>query len=311
MSLLKKLLFYPTSLLLRLKRLAARSLLNGRFAWVEMDRLGIPGHGTDLVRIDFPPEYKPPDSEQDSVANAVIAALLDVNRSEQMEWLNACLKNADACSGWPLKEDAAHPALPWRETPFLLSFDQISLYGMLRHLRPERYLEIGSGMSTRIAWQARNDGGFGMEMVSIDPEPRLSVAALCDYVHRRRLEDMTQEFLRMVTSRTVVFFDGSHRSFPGSDVTVFFLDILPKLPVGTTVHIHDIYLPFDYPGALHDRLWSEQYMLAAWLLGGARRLKVLLPCAYQTRQAQALKLIAEVLDPGTEVKGCSFWFQIV
>ena len=45
----------------------------------------------------------------------------------------------------------------------------------------------------------------------------------------------------------MVFFDGSHRTFMNSDATVFFLEVLPTLPAGTLVGIHDIYLPDDYP----------------------------------------------------------------
>jgi hypothetical protein len=88
------------------------------------------------------------------------------------------------------------------------ALDQAALHGLLRHLRPPRYLEIGSGMSTRVAWQARQAGGFPMEIISVDPEPRLSISALCDRVHRRGLEDMVDEFLSLVTPGTIVFFDG-------------------------------------------------------------------------------------------------------
>lgn len=78
----------------------------------------------------------------------------------------------------------------------------------------------------------------------------------------------------------MLFFDGSHRIFENSDVTVFFLEILPRLRSGITVHIHDIFLPFDYPRVWRDRHYSEQYLLAAYLLAGYSRIEVLLPLAY-------------------------------
>ncbi len=310
MSLWQSLAFYPTSLALRFKLAMTRSLLRERFRWQTLDRLGIPGHGTDLIRIDFPPA---PDARprwgHGQPVHPGLAALIEANRKEQLAWLQRCLATAGDCLQWPEQENPAEPTLPWRDNSYLTSFDMAALHGMLRTLRPERYLEIGSGMSTRIAWQARQHGAFAMEMVSVDPEPRREVTALCDQVHRRRLEDMASEFLKLVTPRTVIFFDGSHRSFPASDVTVFFLEILPGLPAGAIIHIHDIYLPADYPAALTNRFWSEQYLLAAYLLGGAGRLKILLPCARLADMTAGCSLLEPVL--GRATAGSSFWAQVV
>lgn len=310
MSFFRKLAFYPTSLALRWRIGLARRLLRGRFRWQALDALGIPGHGTDLLRIDFPPATdiqpawghgRPPHPE--------LAALLAANRDDQLNWLHAVLATAGDCRAWPARENPVEPALPWRDNPFLTPFDETALYGLLRHERPARYLEIGSGMSTRVAWQARARGGFPMEIVSIDPEPRLEISTLCDHVHRCRLEDMTDEFLRLIAPRTVVFFDGSHRAFPGSDVTVFFLELLPRLPAGTIVHLHDTHLPADYPPAMLNRFWSEQYLLAAYLLGGAHRLEVLLPCADLATEPAARALLEPAL--GTDdLRAASFWLRL-
>ena len=54
-----------------------------------------------------------------------------------------------------------------------------------------------------------------------------------------------------------------------SDVTIVWLDILPRLRRGVTIHIHDIFLPDDYPLDWSARFYSEQYLLAASLLAGA------------------------------------------
>ena len=42
---------------------------------------------------------------------------------------------------------------------------------------------------------------------------------------------------------SVVFIDGSHVIRPYGDVTHMLLFVLPRLPVGVVVHIHDIFLP--------------------------------------------------------------------
>lgn len=309
MSFLAKLRFYPTSLLLRAQLAATRRLLLGRYRWNALDRLGIPGFGTDLLRVDFPPDRSAsPRWGHGRPVHAGLTALFDADQSAQLALLRDCLATAADCRAWPEHEDSAHPELPWRDNMFLTPFDEAALHGMLRHLRPERYLEIGSGMSTRVAWQARRGGAFPMEIVSVDPEPRLAISALCDRVEPRRLEDFAAEFLSLVTPRTVVFFDGSHRCFPASDVTVFFLELLPRLPAGAIVHIHDIYLPDDYPARAFNRLWSEQYVLAAWLLGGSAGLKILLPCARLAQLEAARPLLTAALGTSV-VGGSSCWLQ--
>jgi len=311
MSLLAKLRFYPTSLLLRAQLAATRSLLRGPYRWEALDRLGIHGFGTDLLRVDFPPDHAAsPRWGHGRPSHAPLVALIDANQPAQLDLLRACLAFAADCRAWPAHEDPARPELPWRENLFLPAFDRTALYGLLRHLKPRRYLEVGSGMSTRVAWQARHSGGFPMEIVSIDPSPRLAISKLCDQVYRRRLEDVVEEFLALVTRDTVVFFDGSHRSFPASDVTVFFLEVMPRLPAGTIVQIHDIFLPDDYPPKAFDRLWSEQYLLAAWLLGGSRGVKTILPCARLEQVPAAQSLLSAALGPGPGA-GSSFWFEKV
>ena len=186
----------------------------------------------------------------------------------------------------------------------------LSQDGMLRRSKPSRYIEIGSGISTRVANRARVDGAFPMEIVSIDPEPRIDVEALCDHVIRERLEFATDIVRSAIVSNSVVFFDGSHRCFPGSDVTVFFLEILPRLPKGTLVHIHDIFLPSDYSSSLYPRFWSEQYLLAAYLLGGSRDYDMILPCAYLSVDTEASSHIAGALQSDS-ISGSGFWMKRV
>ena len=309
MSLLAKVRYCPTALALRLRLASARTLLRGEFRWYVLNALDIPGFGTDLLRVDFPPDpAATPRWGSGRATHAALAEIIDVDYQAQIDLLRACLATASDCRAWPEHEDPAHPELPWRKNVFLDAFDSTALYGFLRHLRPQLYLEIGSGMSTRVAGQARHAGGFPMKIVSVDPAPRLAISALCDRVYHRRLEDIADEFLALVTPGTVIFFDGSHRSLPASDVTVFFLEILPRIPVGTIVHLHDIFLPDDYPPNAFDRLWSEQYLLAAWLLGGAKGIKILLPCARLAQVSTVRELLSSALGTAS-VGGSSFWFQ--
>lgn len=162
---------------------------------------------------------------------------------------------------------------------WLPAFDAISLYGFIATRRPRRFLEIGSGNSTLFARRAVRDWSPGTTIVSVDPAPRAEVDAQCDEVIRMPLEQVPLSVFEGVTPDDIVFFDGSHRAFQNSDVTVFFTEILPMLPAGTLVGVHDIFLPYDYPQIWLGRWYSEQYLLASWLLGG-ERLRVELPVAH-------------------------------
>jgi hypothetical protein len=159
------------------------------------------------------------------------------------------------------------------------ALDAIALYGLLVLCRPRRFLEIGSGFSTKFARRAINDYELPTRIVSIDPEPRAEIDSICDEVVRRPLEDLPMDTFADITPEDFVFIDGSHRVFQGSDATVFFTEVLPGLPTGTLVGVHDIFLPADYPTAWLDWYLSEQYLLACWLLGG-ERLKIELPMYY-------------------------------
>jgi hypothetical protein len=279
--------------------------------WAALDRLGIAGFGVDLVRLDFPPDLSVAGDWQP--AARLLEPILSRDRPIQLACLDACLSHAADLHAWPGSADPAHPEAPWLHNEFLTEFDMALLYGMLLHKRPDRYVEIGSGISTRVAGFARRAGLPDLQIVSVDPQPRVDVARICNEVYRRRLEEDVAAVLAKLTPRSVLFFDGSHRSFPGSDVTVFFLTLLPRLPPGVLVHIHDIYLPADYPATLRSRLWSEQYLLAAWLLGGGANISVQLPAALLAQDRQALEILRSRLSPAAAAAGfpaSSFWFRV-
>jgi hypothetical protein len=108
----------------------------------------------------------------------------------------------------------------------------------------------------------------------------------------------------------VLFFDGSHRSFQNSDVTVFFTEILPALPAGVLVGIHDIFLPDDYPDFWLKRFYSEQYLLACWLLAGDQ-IKVEMPIWYCSTQPSLLNILNELWNSpnlsSAYIPGGIFW----
>ena len=155
-----------------------------------------------------------------------------------------------------------------------------ALYGFLREREPRQYVEIGSGVSTLCARRAIQDGGLATRITSIDPQPRADVDAACDHVIRAPLEQVDLGLFDDLGEGDIVFMDGSHHALANSDTVAFFLDVLPALPDGVLVGVHDILLPDDYPPEWADFHWSEQYLVAAYLLARGDQVRVELPCSY-------------------------------
>lgn len=204
------------------------------------------------------------------------------------------------------------PLQPCWDNPWFPPFDGVALYGLLALHKPRRYIEVGSGISTRFARQAIQDFQLATTIISIDPHPHNPVEGLCDEVIVQRAENMPQEFWQSLSANDMVFIDNSHRSFPGSDVTVFFTEVLPSLPSGVIYGIHDIFLPNDYPVEWNERFYSEQYLLMLYLLGGAAQDEILLPVNWLTGQVHLHGLLSDLwqhpgLFEGMMKHGGAFW----
>ncbi len=306
---LEALRFLPTSRRLKADIERTRKLFSGRFAWTAMDKLQIPGHGTNLIRLDFQPSAVEALSAQETTWPLPALTKLFEREIEQYRLLlESLLPYAKLTQDWPELCPSDTSVKPWKKNDFLTRFDLATIYGMIRHHKPSRYLEVGSGMSTRVANQARIDGGFEMEIISVDPEPRIEVEGICDQIIRKPLELALDELAKNISPSTLLFIDGSHRCFPMSDVTVFFLSIMTHLPAGVLIHIHDVYLPHDYPDNLKSRYWSEQYLLAAYLMGGSRGIEVVLPCSFLATHPSTSSLCAE-FNPESPIIAPGFWIK--
>ena len=188
--------------------------------------------------------------------------------------------------------------LPYWQQTFFSPLDGATIYTIIADRKPVRFYEIGSGFSTMFARKAITDHNLATKIMSIDPEPRAEIDKISDSILRSRLEDIDLSVFDKLEVGDFIFLDGSHRSFQNSDVTVFFLEVLPKLPKGVIIGVHDILLPHDYPSSWSHRWYSEQYLLGAFWLGLGEKFIPIFPNYYtfkkypdQVRQALPLKVI--------------------
>jgi predicted O-methyltransferase YrrM len=269
--------------------------------------------GYQPVFLDYPvdaqPRYgygKPPHPE--------IYEILNRHRADYAALLRSFLPLKDALLAIPLRSHSNSIEPCWLNRWLPGGLDTLALYGMLAVNRPKQYLEIGSGYSTRLARRAIRDQKLPTTITSIDPKPRAEIDELCDRVVRRSLQEQDLAVFDDLEPGDIVFFDGSHRASMNSDVTVFFLEVLPRLLPGVFVHLHDIPLPADYPPEWRDWYYSEQYLLAVSLLDSHPNFEIVLPNAFVSGDAE----LAGIVDPLWNDKkmmevprqGFSFWMRM-
>jgi predicted O-methyltransferase YrrM len=147
------------------------------------------------------------------------------------------------------------------------------LEGVLRHYRPRRMVEVGCGFSTLITARVNRDElSEEMNLVCIDPYPKPFLAAGnvggIDEIRPEKVEDAPLDLFEQLDENDVLFIDTSHTVKTGGDVTWLFHEVLPRLRPGVLVHIHDIFLPHDYPEpwVMEGWGWNEMYLVRSFLL---------------------------------------------
>lgn len=146
--------------------------------------------------------------------------------------------------------------------------DAAMAYTIVCKLRPKRIVEVGSGHSTRFLARAVADSDLTTSITAIDPAPRADLEGLKGVrLVRKPLHETSLEPFSALTEGDILAIDSSHVLMPGSDVDVLQNRILPELPAGVVVQLHDIFLPDDYPAAWQWRGYNEQLGIALLLQG--------------------------------------------
>ena len=151
--------------------------------------------------------------------------------------------------------------------------DAECLYSMLRLLRPGRIIEVGSGFSTLMSREAilankKECPAYRCEMTCIEPYEQPWLETLDVKVVRQAVERVNPALFSELSANDVLFIDSSHMIRTQGDVLYLYQEVLPSLPPGVFVHVHDIFTPKDYPYEwLFDqgRMWNEQYLLEMFL----------------------------------------------
>ena len=292
-------------------------IINDKFVWPMYDSLNIPGFGTNLARFIFPIYSFKEQNQIDSISESnkkIIVNYFSEHALSFEKYMPLISQRINTiCNNYSFVEK--DNTSPYINNVFIGVTDAAALQAMLIYHKPRNYIEIGSGISTKYAKAVITEEKLNTTIISIDPFPRSEIINVCDELITETFEKKFEYVLQKAQKGDIVFLDGSHYVFPSNDTVVFFFQIINNLPKGTIVHIHDIYLPFDYPKEAKKQLWAENYLLMAWILGGGNSILPLLPVNYLTNIDSTLRLKLEekkiLEDTYQKYQGFSFWFEIV
>jgi len=161
----------------------------------------------------------------------------------------------------------------YENTSFGLA-DAIALFCMIRHVKPRKIIEIGSGYSSCLMLDV-NELFFNnsIQCTFVDPYPESILSLIHNedkqkiQIVQDRVQDLDIDIFSSLERNDILFIDSTHVSKVGSDVNHIIFNILPSLQREVFIHFHDIFYPFEYPKEwiYEGRSWNECYILRAFL----------------------------------------------
>lgn len=239
---------------------------------------------------------------------------IDLNKDGQLELLKEFAKYYPELPFSDSKTDALRY---YFNNEYYSYADGIVLYSVLRHFRPARIIEVGSGYSSALMLDVMQKFlPENSDLTFIEPYPERLNSLLRNNdrekvsVKEVEIQTVPPEFFSKLEAKDIFFVDSSHVSKTGSDLNYILFNILPALKPGVVIHFHDIFYPFEYPEAwvLDGRNWNEAYILRAFLMGNPDY-KIIFFTSYM-HQFHNKEMIAH-LPLSVKNNGAGIWLQKV
>jgi predicted O-methyltransferase YrrM len=239
-----------------------------------------------------------------------------------VEWIRSIRKDEELLllGSGSLSEALNFP----QEARFIIkngSFDKADaefLYLFIRSQKPKNIIEVGSGNSTKVilhavAMNKKEDSNYNPAITCVEPYEAPFLEKLGVNVVRKKVENCSLDMFSSLKENDLLFIDSSHILKPSGDVLFLYQRVIPRLNSGVYVHVHDIFIPFDYPAVWvkkHMWLWNEQYILEI-MLTQKNRYEIICPLnavvAFNYKQLEGS--FPWVKESSIEAAG-SFWFKI-
>ena len=160
----------------------------------------------------------------------------------------------------------------------------------------------------------REQFGGSLDFTCIEPYPPDFLGDGIDGISRLIVSPVEQvpldKFLELGAG-DFLFIDTSHTVKTGGDVVFLLQEVLPRLADGVVVHIHDIFLPWDYPQewVLVGRAWNEQYAVRSFLAFNSA-FEILVGVAWMSQfRPDVLAQVLPDYPAGYSDGGGSFWIR--
>jgi len=212
----------------------------------------------------------------------------------------------------PVSGDNRKPDGYFWENPSFSWSDAMAYYTIIRHVKPSRVVEVGSGFSTLVALLAFEKNGGG-EIWCVEPFPHPLLKERRDRINlvEEPVQNLAPDFFNSILADgDILFIDSTHTVKSGSDCLHLYLRVLPGIAKDIYVHAHDICLPYPMPmnRVLEKRRhWTEQYLLYAYLLDNPK-VEVLFGSFYNKLRFR--DLMHKFMDGKRGAGGGSFWFHL-
>ena len=197
---------------------------------------------------------------------------IDINEEFQLKLLEEFQKRySKEYNSLPLYEDSKTRYYIYNGA--FESVDGEIYYCMIRYFKPKKIIEVGAGFSTLLATEAiskNEEEGYSCELMAVDPYPMETLKRTRGVMLvEKPVQDLELSEFEGLGENDILFIDSTHTVKIGGDVVYLYLEVLPRLNKGVLVHIHDIFLPLEYPKdwVLKQYIfWNEQYLLQAFLM---------------------------------------------
>ena len=201
--------------------------------------------------------------------------------------------------------------------------DALLLQAIMRHIKPKRIVEVGSGFSSAAMLDTCDDYSLDTELTFVDPNPERLLGLLKESDARRttlvnnRIQQVPLEAFTALGNNDILFIDSSHVGKFGSDVNHLLFQIIPRLADGVWIHIHDIFWPFEYPLAWLENgwAWNETYLLRSYLCNNDRIQIELFPSylehCHRTFVETSLSPTLQRARQNQTVGGAAIWLRVV
>lgn len=215
------------------------------------------------------PDYSEICQNEKEIFDKKVIHDINFNKTRQLELLKL-MKDFDK-PNWNKGKDGKNRY--YANNSYFPMSDATLLYYMMRILKPQKIIEIGSGFSTSVMLDV-NENYFEnrIKLLSIEPNPDRLIELLKTTdnltIYRTDAQNISLEIFESLDINDILFVDSSHVSKISSDVNYIFFEILPKLKQGVYIHFHDIFFPYEYPSrwTYEGRPYNEMYILRAFLM---------------------------------------------